>query len=336
MKEKVNMADIAARLNVSKVTVSKALNDKEGVGEVLRARIKTMAQEMGYRINHAARSLKTQKSYNIGLLIPDRFIGSQVSYYFHVSGEMFKAFGRLGYSGIMEILTAENESNIVLPRIYLEGKVDGIIVLGQLEEPYLRALEAMDTPMIYLDFYLNHSTIDSVTVDNFYASYELTVMLIEQGHKHIGFVGNIYSTSSIQDRFLGYYKGLLESHLSLDEQTVIKDRDGLGELIPLILPEKMPTAFVVNSDQIALYLLRTLKESGYRVPEDVSVVSFDNTIYSTLANPEITTVDNNVQDLVETAAKIIVKKIENPKKVYGRVMIKGDIMNRASHGAPRQ
>ncbi|MDI6452756.1 LacI family DNA-binding transcriptional regulator [Peloplasma aerotolerans] len=330
MKEKVNMGKIAEMFNVSIVTVSKALNDKDGVSDELREKIKKTAEDLGYRPNHAAKSLKTQKVYNVGILIANRYVDSQEAYYFSVCGELIKKLTALEYSGIMEILQPDDERDNKMPRMFLESKVDGIIVLGQLEEAYLRHLETIDIPMIYFDFYVNYSNIDSIISDNFFSSYQITDSLIEKGHKQIGFVGNIHSTSSIQDRYLGYYKALLEHQMDIDNEYIVSDRDGLGKLIDLKLPRKMPTAFVANCDQVAYKLINTLKKEGYEVPKDVSVVSFDNTIYSTIAQPQITTVDNNVEDMVTTATRIMIKKINNPIRTYGRVLIKGKVIKRES------
>lgn len=331
MKEKVNMQAIASHHNVSVVTVSKALNDKDGVSDELREKIKQTAETLGYRPNHAARSLKTQKNYNIGILIANRYVKSQEAYYFSVCGEIIKKLSEHSYSGLMEILMPADEDAGTLPRMFLEQKVDGMIVLGQLQESYLRDLESIDMPMIYVDFYVNYSNIDAIISDNFFSSYQITISLLEQGHRAIGFIGNIFSTSSIQDRYLGFYKALLEWQMEPDPQMIVSDRDGLGELIDLKLPKNMPTAFVANCDQIAYRLITTLKEQGYDVPRDVSVVSFDNTIFSTISTPKITTVDNNVAEMVETATKIIIKKINNPQKTYGRVLIKGTIIKRDSN-----
>lgn len=330
MKEKINMGKIAEMFGVSIVTVSKALNDKDGVSDELREKIKAAAEKLGYRPNHAAKSLKTQRVYNVGILIANRYVDSQEAYYFSVCGEMIKKLVQLGYSGIMEILMKEDEDANKLPHMYRERKVDAMIVLGQLEENYLKALEDIDLPMIYVDFYVNYSNIDTVITDNFFSSYQLTVSLIEQGHRNIGFVGNIYSTSSIQDRYLGYYKALLEYQIPINDQYIVSDRDGLGKLIDIKLPKSMPTAFVANCDQVAFKLINTLKQNNYRVPEDISVVSFDNSIYSTMSQPMITTVDNNVSELIETATKIMIKKINNPSRTYGRVLIKGKIIKRES------
>lgn len=324
------MEDIARIHNVSKVTVSKALNDKPGVSDELREKIKATAKKKGYRLNSAARSLKTKRAYNIGILIAERFIKDPASYYFGVWGQLTTKLTALGYSAIMETLIYENEKNLVLPMMYTERKVDGLIILGQLKQQYLDIFERFDIPVVYFDFYVKDSKIDSVVIDNFYCGYQITNLLIKKGHSEIGFVGNIYSTSSIQDRFLGYYRSLLEHKISLNYDYIVSDRNEEGQLIELKLLDKMPTAFICNNDQVAYYFINMLKEHNIRVPEDCSIVAFDNTIFSTIATPAITTVDTHVEELVDVVSKVIIKKITVPNKTYNRILVKGSIIERNS------
>ena len=129
--KKVSMSEIAKELGISKVSVSKALGDKDGVSEELRERIKHTAHAMGYRINNSARSLKTDRQYNIGILISEKFVMDNEAYYFSVCGEIIKKLDSYGTSGIMEIISVKTENDLLLPRVYNEKKVDGIIVLGQ-------------------------------------------------------------------------------------------------------------------------------------------------------------------------------------------------------------
>ncbi|MFA5467323.1 MAG: LacI family DNA-binding transcriptional regulator, partial [Candidatus Izemoplasmatales bacterium] len=156
--KKINMADIAKELGISTVSVSKALNDKEGVSEDLREKIKKVASRFGYRLNNSARSLKMDKQFNVGILIAEKYILDKEAYYFTVSGEMIRRLDDLGYSGIMEIITYENEKNCVMPRFYNENKVDGIIVLGQMKSEYLMCLESVSVPVIFFDFYMKQFT----------------------------------------------------------------------------------------------------------------------------------------------------------------------------------
>lgn len=332
MMKKVSMSEIANELGVSKVSVSKALSDKEGVSEELREKIKLTAKNMGYRFNNSARSLKTNRHHNVGILISEKFVMDNESYYFTVSSEIIKELDAYGDSGILEIISQEQEDKLTLPRVYNENKVDGIIVLGQLSSAYLINLETVTLPMIYFDFYRRNSKIDSVVADNFYLGYLLTDLLIEKGHKEIGFIGSINQTSSIQDRYLGYYKALIENNIDIDFDYLVPDRDEKGKLIDFELPEKLPTAFVCNCDRIAFNLIQKLKKMDVKVPEECSVVGFDNSLFSRICEPKITTVDNNIKKMVSTAVKVITKKIHNSKKVYDRILVPGTIIERDSIG----
>lgn len=330
MKKNITMRDIAERLKVSSVTVSKALNDKDGVSEELRTRIKEVADEMGYRINAAAKSMRDGQSYNIGVIIPERFAGLAQSFYLQMYQYLSMALERYNYYGIMHLLTSDDEENNRLPKIYYEKKVDGFIVLGQTKKKYLKTIKRTNIPIVFLDFYDEYDDVDSVITDNFFGAYELTNYLIRKGHEEIGFVGNLYSTSSIQDRFLGYYKSLLEHNIIIDQEIIVDDRDEEGSYIEIELPEILPSAFVCNCDQVAHKLIRKLKETGYSVPEDCSVASFDNDIYATITEPNLTTVEVDVEEMANTAVRFIVEKLKDSTVNYGRVSVKGNIIYRDS------
>ncbi|MDQ0090293.1 LacI family transcriptional regulator [Paenibacillus anaericanus] len=330
MRTNVTMQDIANKLGVSSVTVSKALSDKEGVSDNLKIKIKKLATEMGYRYNSAAKSIKDGLSYNIGVMIPQRFTGPNESFYLKVYQQIALHLDSYGYYGILNILSNEDEQLLNFPRIYSENKVDGIIILGQVSKQYIETVQNMDLPKLFLDFYDEHAAIDSIVTDNFYGAYEITNYLIRSGHREIAYVGNIYSTSSIQDRFLGYYKSLLEHGLTLDHQLLLNDRDENGKYIDIELPENMPTAFVCNCDQIAFELCDRLNSKGFKVPEDCSVVGFDNDIYATLSTPQLTTVEVDIDQMARTAVKSIMEKVSNPNRQTGRILVQGKIIFRDS------
>lgn len=330
MKSNITMKDIANKLGVSSVTVSKALNDKEGVSDNLKLKIKKVAGEMGYRFNSAAKSIKDGLSYNIGVMIPQRFTGMNDSFYLRVYQEIAVQLDHYGYFGILNILSSDDEEELNFPRVYSENKVDGIIILGQISKKYIETVQNMDLPKLFLDFYDEHAMIDSIVTDNFYGAYELTNYLIQNGHRDIAYVGNVYSTSSIQDRFLGYYKSLLEHGLKFEDRLLLNDRDERGYYIDIELPDNLPTAFVCNCDQVAYNLCERLTEAGYRIPEDCSVVGFDNDIYATLNSPPLTTVEVDIEQMARTAVKAIMDKVSNPNRRNGRVLVQGKIIYRNS------
>lgn len=330
MSKHITMKDIAEKVGVSTVTVSKALNDKEGVGGELKQKIKAVAMELGYRLNTAAKSMREGLTYNIGVVIPERFTGPDQSFYLRVYQEIAKALESHGYYGILHILSSSDEQELQLPRVYYDRKVDGIILLGQISKPYIELMNSKRTPILFLDFYDDHSDIDAVVTDNFYGAYELTNYLIRLGHRNIAFVGSIHSTSSIQDRFLGYYKSLLEHRIPLRQEWVLHDRDEHGTLIDIAMPAELPTAFVCNCDQVAYLVVQQLKNNGLRIPEDCSVVGFDNDIYATLTDPHLTTVEVDIEQLAQSSTQTMLGKIASPDLRHGRIVVPGKIIYRDS------
>jgi LacI family transcriptional regulator len=203
----VTMRDIARSLDISTVTVSKALSDKDGVSTELKDKIKSVAEDMGYRYNSLAKSMKEGKSYNIGVIIADKFIKDDVdAFYLKMYHNVVKALSKANYYGIMEIVSTKAEKDLTIPNVISDNKVDGVIVLGQMWPQYLAVIKRTSLPLVFLDFYDEQLDVDSVISDSFYGAYTLTNHVISLGHKEIGFVGNIFATSSILDRYLGYYK----------------------------------------------------------------------------------------------------------------------------------
>lgn len=327
--KKVTMSDIANALGVSTVSVSKALSDKEGVSDEVRAQIKQKAEEMGYRYNSIAKSMKEGLSNNIGVLVSERFF-SDNAFYSDLYQKVVREFSKLNYSCILEILPREDEKNCVMPNMIINNKVDGLVILGQMKSKYINKLLEIGIPYIFMDFYDEHNAVDSVVSDSVYGSYLLTDYLIKKGHKKIGFVGDIYATSSILDRYIGYYKALVQNHLEINPEWVICDRDDYGDYVYMCDLENMPEAFVCNCDEAAYTFVGQLKEKGYKVPEDISVVGFDDFIYARLCDPMLTTFKIDLDMMSEEAANAMIKKIQNHDYRIGRKVISGEIIIRDS------
>lgn len=333
MGKTITMKDIAKKLGVSTVTVSKALSDREGVSSNVRDMIKQKADEMGYRYNSMGKSMKEGLNYNIGVIVSERFMHDNAFY-----SKMYQAVNKdlilANYFALLEVVGEDAEKECRLPHVLLNNKVDGLIILGQMTRDYLEKINAAALPYIFLDFSDNHFQADTIVSDSFYGAFELTNYLISLGHRRIGFVGNRNATTSIMDRYIGYYKALLQNNLTFEEAWIIKDRDIDGKFCDFILPANMPTAFVCNCDEVAYSFIGKLKKSGLRVPEDISVVGYDNHIYATISKPAITTVEVNVEAMAEAAVNSIVKRIKHQTSDYGRKIISGRIILRDSAAAP--
>lgn len=324
----VTMKDIAEAMQVSVVTVSKALAGKRGVSEQMRGKIIQKSQEMGYL--YAGRPLeRAERSGNIGVLVADRFFTDN-SFYSSMYRALVLACGAAGFSVLLEIVTPQNEADGVLPNFLSSNKGDGVIFMGEIHPDYIRAVSKTGVPHMLLDFYDDANPDDSVVSDGVFGAYQLTSYLVETGHRKIGFVGSLLATSSILDRYLGYYKALLRHELALQEEWVLPDRGEDGRFIAINLPRNMPEAFVCNCDETAYLLIETLKEHGYRVPEDVSVVGFDDFRFATLSNPALTTFHVDVEAMGRAAVSQLLRKIRRRQYVKGRTIINGELVIRDS------
>lgn len=331
MAKAVKMKDIAERLNISTMTVSKALSGKPGVSEPMRERIKMLALEMGYISAGEARE-ETKRSYNIGVILANYYTEKCATFYWKLYQEINTRAVKQDCFVLLEILSTEAEQNKEMPKMVRENKVDGLLVLGCMESGYLKSLlETVRVPVVYMDFYDDSIYEDSVISNSFYGTYQITNYLFGKGHREIAFVGTLFSTKSITDRFLGYEKAMIEHGENIREEWIIPDRNEERDCYEMVsLPEKMPTAFVCNCDLTASRLIKQLQEKGYRVPEDISVVGYDDYLYPGLGNVEITSYGVDMEQMAAAGIDIMLNKIEGLDYQKGLHVVEGYLVERKS------
>ena len=323
--KKVTMKDIAQELDISIVTVSKALAGKEGVGDRLREEIIEKAKELGYIFKKNDDVENINK--NVGILIAQRYVGDD-SFYLSVYQKMLVEMTKRGMVGILEVIIESDEKNRVLPTLLSINNVDHILVLGEVDRDYLQALDSTGKNIVLFDFENEDFEFDSVVGDNVNGGYLMTRHLFKQGYKDIIFVGNFRSTRSILDRYLGYRKYLLMKDIKVLKDNHIDDRDDDGNDAELILPEKMPEAFFCNCDVAAYRLIKKLNQSGYKVPEDVAVVGYDDYASNKIPGVELTTYRVNIEEMIYHALNILEQKFQNSDYRYGTVLSYGRVIER--------
>lgn len=204
MAKTVKMEDIAKRVGVSTVTVSKALAGQKGVSEEMRTRIKALADEMGYVQPSRTRRTGLRKSYNIGLLIEESYMDKYDSFYWQMYQQIATKAIEWECFTLMEVVNRQTEDGPELPKLLREQKVDGVIVLGKMQKDFLTMLKnSTSIPVVYMDFTDEERAVDAVVSDSFYGAYELTNYLFSMGHEKIAYVGTLLATASITDRYLG-------------------------------------------------------------------------------------------------------------------------------------
>ncbi len=339
MSKPVKLADIAKAMNVSTVTVSKALAGKKGVSEEKREQIRNLAREMGYQPPSGFRPAEEKKTYNVGVLVSERYLDQFESFYW----KMYQSLALEAAAGdcftVLEVLSRDMEQRRELPKLLQENAAEGIIILGLLRDDYMETVvQALDMPFVCLDFYDKNQEYDAVVTDNFYGMYQMTRYLLEMGHRRIAYVGSLQYTASITDRYFGYARALLEYGITARPEEAIGDRDIISGRRDLNhhfdLPEELPTAFVCNCDWTAGLLINDLRKRGFRVPEDISVVGFDDYIHPGICPVAITTYAVDMGEMSRRALSLLMKKIDGTDYRRGISIVDGHMVVRNSARAP--
>lgn len=328
---KIRLADIAKEVGVSTVTVHNALSGNKGVSEEVKIKIQKIADEMGYQplssLKEKNRQEKQITSYKIGVLIAENYLAQYSTFYWKMYQELALIATEKRCFTTVEVLNKIAEKKTFsMPQCIEEQTVDGIIIIGEIDKLYIEKMrQVTKVPIVFLDFYNKDLAKDAVIADSFYGMYLMTELLFKNGYENIGFLGSIYATSSIMDRYCGYQKSMMEHRKSIQPEWIIEDRDELGK-IDFDLPKKLPEAFVCNCDLSAGYLIEKLNERGYRVPEDIAVVGFDNYLCPGFADLKITTYEVNTRAMSKVALNKILKRIKNPEASQGLEIVSGKIV----------
>ncbi len=331
---KVTLADIAKKTGISVVTVSNALAGQKGVSDEMRAKIKKTAAEMGYRKSSRTVEKKTP-GCTIGVIVAEHFLSEPQSFYWVLYQKILQEAAEKDCFAMIEVISHENENTLQMPSIIRSRKVDGIIVMGAFTKAYARMIyEKSQVPVVNLDTTDNSENSDGVVTDNVLGGYIMTNHLLNYGHRRIGFVGTLCATTSIDDRYLGYLKAMMEHGIQVKDAWLIEDRDRTsGNILyeeKFILPKDMPTAFFCNCDVTASLMIRKLNEKGYRVPEDISIVGFDNYLPDSTVPNMITTYNINTSDMAKRIVHIIRHRILNKKYSSGIIITNGSFILRGS------
>ncbi len=330
----ITMREMGKRLGVSAVTISKALSGKAGVSEEMRRRIISMAEELGYSNPHHAAPKRPSAGkaeitgLDVGILVPEYFFSSD-TFYAMFYKQLMQTLTEQGHFGMMELVTADMQTSCTLPNLLRSHRVDALILLGQMEENYTAHLATQGLPVVALDFHDPAVPMDAVVGDNAYGAAEVTRHLIAWGHRDIGFVGNVKATCSIMERYLGFAGEMLRHDLPIRRECILPDRNEKNALIPIELPEKLPTAFVCNCDLTARALIEQLRQKGLRVPEDISVVGYDdfNNVPGSLP---LTTFRVDTAAMCRIAAQLVRKRCLGDDSPPCRTVVSGETILRDS------
>jgi DNA-binding LacI/PurR family transcriptional regulator len=333
----VTIKDVAKKANVAPSTVSRVMSDSPSISEKTKRKVRKVMEEMGYHLNHNARTLVQKSTQTIGIVMKNSTSQSLLNPVFPEVLSGISAFcHKQGYS--MLLTTGETEEDIFVDTVKMvQGKrVDGIIVLySKRDDQVVPFLMTSGIPFAVIGKPVYQSNkMMYVDNDNVQAAKDATDYVIKRGHQRIGFIGGDIRFEVTEARLNGYKEAVRNGNLEINEDYIKNfpyDRDlgsrAINELLNLAEP---PTAIVVTDDLNALIILLALKERNIKVPDDISIVSFNNTIISSLSTPPLTSVDIQTFQLGYESARCLLEQIKEPETIKKSIIIPAIIVERES------
>ncbi|MBN2046643.1 MAG: LacI family DNA-binding transcriptional regulator [Anaerolineaceae bacterium] len=326
MNDSVTIRDVAAAAGVSRQTVSRALNNKGEISEETRQKVMEIAGQLGYRPSIVARGLSTNRTYTIGLLVPD--VRHDLFARLVHSAEHHAA--RHGYNLFLRNTHRDSDDERGALESLWDHRVDGAILYSSFLPPeQIREYAARFQHLVLI----NTNQINSgdphlavINVDDPQGAYLAARHLIEHGHQHIGFVGYSEPSTSGFKRVIGYQQALDEFGLSGSEQVwripYEHDPEQIEALCAQITTQSPVSAVLAHNDLLAIELIQTLRSMGKRVPEDVAVVGFDDIRVASIVSPTLTTVAIDAEHLGSLAIDTLLGMIEgNPPAQAHQLLI---------------
>ncbi|CCQ98355.1 HTH-type transcriptional regulator MalR [[Clostridium] ultunense Esp] len=331
----VTIKDVAREAGVSPSTVSRVISGNSRISEETKRRVRKVMEEMGYHPNMNARSLVVKSTETIGLIMPRSAENTFLNPFFP---EVLRGIGAAaqerGYSLLLSTGRDDGEKKETVVKMVQGKQVDGVILLNsRIRDPILAYLKKQRFPFVMVGRPLEKN-ITYVDNDNVTSAKEATRYLIEMGHRSIAFVGGNPEYTVTHDRLEGYKEALKEAGLLYHPSQVLSGdflEEGAYEAVRALLSlGQRPTAFLVTDDLMALGVISALKEMGLNVPEDVSIVSFNNVFLARLSSPPLTTVDIEIFQLGYQAVQKLFERIHYPEIASSHTLIKTCLVERQS------
>ena len=308
------LADIARALGVSKMTVSRAINNHPEISPETRARILDAAQRMNYRPNQFARALTTNRSFLLGVVVPDLMH----SYFAEICRGIETVAKPLGYQNLIcstdeDTANEESEVEALLPR------TDGLILASSAspsETKFYRRLVRERAKLVLIDRQLEGIKCPTVTTDDVKVGELATEHLLNLGHARVGHLkGTVASTASL--RFEGYRKALAKKRISFDAELVrecgFTESDGYRATREWLSNGDLPSAIFAANDPAAIGAMSAITEAGLRIPEDIAIVGGGNIHYGDMLSVPLTTIAWSTSEMGQAAARLLIDLVEGER-----------------------
>jgi LacI family transcriptional regulator len=331
VKRKITILDVAAVAGVSYGTVSRVINNDPHVKAETRVRVRQAMEQLGFTVNRQARSLAGGRSNVVGVLVPDLGTG----YIGEIMRGIDAELGSCGYDLMLFTThrTAAKEAGYVTN--LAGGLVDGLLlVLPRNPADYIGTLTHRGFPFVLIDHHGNGQDCTSVGATNWQGAFQATEYLIAAGHTAIGFITGTMDLGASVDRLGGYKAALRTHHIELDTsliyQGTYEQTDGyFGAMQLLDLPDP-PSAIFASNDSMAMGVMDAVRRRGLRIPEDISIIGFDDIPQAALVRPALTTVRQPLEQMGSVATQFLLDMLKDSSKKFTRVELPTELIVRES------
>ena len=333
---KLTIKDIAENFGVSISTVSKALNDSHEISEGTKEKINKYAKKHNYKPNFNAINLKNRSTKTIGIIIPN-----MLNYFF---AQVFKGIENIankkGYKVITCISNESYSKEVEIIEMLSNGSVDGFILSlakeTELQQNFKHIQNTIDdgTPIVMFDRTSDNVQCDKVIADDYNGALSTVDFLAKRGHKNIAFISTISNLHIGKQRFLGYEKGLKNADLKFNPDLVIhifeKDYKKYEAILTPFFKNNKIDSVIALGESLAIAAMKSAIKNNLNIPRDISVIAFSNGILARHSSPKLTTVSQHGEIMGETAAKMLIEKLEKKQQEIITTVIKTDLVIRNS------
>ncbi len=326
----VTIYDVAKKANVSMATVSRVINGNTNVKPATRKKVLDAIEELDFRPNAVARGLASRKTTSVGVVIPDisNVFFAELARGIEDIATMYK------YHIILSSSDQKKTKELDLFENMLEKQVDGVIFIGgTIDDDHVNAFNRSNVPVVLAATLNEDKNIPSVNIDYYVAIRDVIDALVDQGHEKIGYVASSRSSADVLKK-QGYIDGLAKYNIEHDETYIYEGddnyRSGLEAFEHFNQLHSKPTAIVASSDEMALGVIHGAQDEGLNVPEDLSVVGFDNTRLSIMVRPTLTTVVQPMYDIGAVSMRLLTKLLKKEEIEDDQVVLPHRLISRNS------
>lgn len=327
----ITVKDVAKKAGVATSTVSRVINDHPSISEETKKKVRAIMDEMGYIPNLTARNLGKQISNAIGIILPPLDSKERLGnpFYLETIETINEEARKAGMT--VAIATALDFDTLLsnVEQMHRQKQVDGfILTYSDNHDPIINYLMKEKVPFTLIGQpYTHEEKITYVDNDNQLLGKQATEYLMQHHHQSILFVTNTTQENVYFERYFGYQKALMLANLPVHPAVTFQGPEDYVNF-EQILKEKKPTALVVIDDLFAMRIIQLLNLYHYRVPEDLSVISFNNSIFATLVHPYLTSIDVDVAALGKMATQSLIEKLNNNEQTSARMVVPHQLIQR--------